>query len=512
MIDDNQSMTTIDQRKLSKSDYNEHNHFHHHNQQPQQQKNSSELSFFNSKMIVSSSSSSPKTTATSLTNNNDNNQTKMKKDKQEKWQKSMKKNEKDKDDDDDGKIKSFKSIEHQVYEYKQSNVDNDDKTTKNKNDSSNESLDNNCKNKSRDHNNKNNNNKKSVNSVRRRRFRSGLDMIRNSRKKSYKTKMIRKEQQCNNNGKKEISMDNSINGRRFVVNKSLGETLLHRSARNNRLNVVRLCLESDACDVNARDNAGYTPLHECSSRGNLEIARLLLQHSADVNASATGGIRPLHDAIENDHIEIVRLLLSYGADPHISTYSGTTPLQLSRSKMMSKFLNGFYSDISSDRSMIDETNVWKFNSHDHHCLDSGFDVFADIPSDDSNDDDGHDDDDMEYEFEASCRPLLNLYTFLHKPNQCPFYLVCDVIKSLKMTREIFINKYHHMVNISRINRSDFETNGLIVQLEKRRSNCKILNDKNKQTMNEQQQQQHEIEIVYQSEQINRILDIELTVI
>ena len=41
------------------------------------------------------------------------------------------------------------------------NVDNDDKTTKNKNDSSHESLDNDCKNKSRDHhNNKNNNNKK----------------------------------------------------------------------------------------------------------------------------------------------------------------------------------------------------------------------------------------------------------------------------------------------------------------------------------------------------------------
>ena len=115
---------------------------------------------------------------------------------------------------------------------------------------------------------------------------------------------------------------------------------------NTFKDVVRLCLESDSCDVNARDNAGYTPLHECSSRGNLEIARLLLQHSADVNASAPGGIRyvmiiimmiiffeqfknlmvlilsnlarPLHDAIENDHIEIVRLLLSYGADPRIS--------------------------------------------------------------------------------------------------------------------------------------------------------------------------------------------------
>ncbi|OTF83432.1 BCL-6 corepressor-like protein [Euroglyphus maynei] len=276
-------------------------------------------------------------------------------------------------------------------------------------------------------------------------------MIRNSRKKSSKTKLFRKEH-CNNNnnGKKENSMDNnridSINGRRFVVNKSLGETLLHRSARNNRLDVVRLCLESDACDVNARDNAGYTPLHECSSRGNLEIARLLLQHSADVNASAAGGIRyvlfvhskifkshilslliitiefsarPLHDAIENDHIEIVRLLLSYGADPRISTYSGTTPLQLSRSKAMSKFLQGFYSDISTDRSMIDMTNVWKFNSHHHHSLvDSGFDIFADLSSDDNEDLNADDDDDgMEYEFEASCRPLLNLYTFLHKPDQ-----------------------------------------------------------------------------------------------
>lgn len=50
-------------------------------------------------------------------------------------------------------------------------------------------------------------------------------------------------------------------------------------------------------------------------------------------------------------------------DDGTQTYSGTTPIQLSRSKIMSKFLQGFYSDISTDHSMIDRSNVWKFNSH-----------------------------------------------------------------------------------------------------------------------------------------------------
>lgn len=55
--------------------------------------------------------------------------------------------------------------------------------------------------------------------------------------------------------------------------------------------VVNLCLQSGSCDINARDNANYTPLHECCTRGHLRVARTLLENGADVNASATGGIR-----------------------------------------------------------------------------------------------------------------------------------------------------------------------------------------------------------------------------
>lgn len=57
--------------------------------------------------------------------------------------------------------------------------------------------------------------------------------------------------------------------------------------------VVVAILEREACDVNVRDNAGYTPLHECciSKEGNVEVARKLLEFGADVNATASGGIR-----------------------------------------------------------------------------------------------------------------------------------------------------------------------------------------------------------------------------
>ena len=117
-----------------------------------------------------------------------------------------------------------------------------------------------------------------------------------------------------------------------------------------RQDVVLACLENK-CDVNARDFAGYTALHECCASGHLEIARTLLAHGADPNASAARGIRVLHDAIESDRLQVVRLLLSYGADATISTYKGTTPLDLAPSKAMRQLLRGFLADLNGDAAV-----------------------------------------------------------------------------------------------------------------------------------------------------------------
>lgn len=55
--------------------------------------------------------------------------------------------------------------------------------------------------------------------------------------------------------------------------------------------VVVYCLQSGDVDVNTKDNAGYTPLHECCVSGNREIARLLLSRGANVNCASQDGIR-----------------------------------------------------------------------------------------------------------------------------------------------------------------------------------------------------------------------------
>lgn len=108
----------------------------------------------------------------------------------------------------------------------------------------------------------------------------------------------------------------------WVLNKGVGESVLHKATRMNLLDVVAYCLIRLDMAPDQKDNAGYTPLHEACSRGHLDIARLLLQHGANPSETSPSGIRPLHDAVENGNMEIVRLLLSYGADPQLATYAG----------------------------------------------------------------------------------------------------------------------------------------------------------------------------------------------
>uniref|UniRef100_A0A336MNU7 CSON003597 protein n=1 Tax=Culicoides sonorensis TaxID=179676 RepID=A0A336MNU7_CULSO len=142
----------------------------------------------------------------------------------------------------------------------------------------------------------------------------------------------------------------------WVLNKGVGESYLHKAARLGYLDVIAYCLFRIDMDVDTKDNAGYTALHEACTRGNLGIVRLLLQCGANHSVTAFSGIRPLHEAVQHNYIEIARLLLAYGADPSLSTYSGQTPETLAETKEMTDLLNYYLKDMQGV-----SCPPWRFN-------------------------------------------------------------------------------------------------------------------------------------------------------
>ncbi|XP_069103411.1 uncharacterized protein [Argopecten irradians] len=167
--------------------------------------------------------------------------------------------------------------------------------------------------------------------------------------------------------------------KKLAVCRDTGETILHRAARMGHTEIALHCVQSGRVDVNVRDNAGYTPLHESCVSGNRSIAHLLLSRGANVNCSSQDGIRPIHDAVENDNVELVRMLLAFGADPTLSTYGGKTPLTIARTDQMKQLLHGHLGDLNGFTDDQDRT-VWG-------CTAFGADkktfpgVFTNIPAD-----------------------------------------------------------------------------------------------------------------------------------
>ncbi|KAJ8348742.1 hypothetical protein SKAU_G00273310 [Synaphobranchus kaupii] len=247
--------------------------------------------------------------------------------------------------------------------------------------------------------------------------------------------------------------------RRLIVNKNAGETLLQRAARLGYQEVVLYCLEKDVREVNRRDNAGYTALHEACSRGWAHIVRVLLDHGADVNCSAQDGTRPIHDAVVNDSLTVVWMLLNHGADPTLATYSGQTALKLAHSNNMKKFLMEYFADLDG-REEQDPGLCWDFYSsavfetEEKTC----WDFLLSLPKEEEAKDEERKEREERTEgdcflFEFSAEPLLPCYHIQVSLAQgfCNWFLLPDVLRRVKMSARIFRARYPHfeVVGISR---------------------------------------------------------------
>jgi len=88
-------------------------------------------------------------------------------------------------------------------------------------------------------------------------------------------------------------------------------------------------LISAGADVKARTKWDETPLHIAADRGNVEIAKVLLEHGADINVrNNKRGDTPLHRAVAKGNVEMVKFLLKQGADVHARNRYDDPPIQI----------------------------------------------------------------------------------------------------------------------------------------------------------------------------------------
>lgn len=102
------------------------------------------------------------------------------------------------------------------------------------------------------------------------------------------------------------------------------------AARGTAEDVARRVAAGD--DVNARNRVGYTPLGIAASRGDLEVARALLDAGAEVDPVDNTGGTPLAAAVLNarGRSDMIELLLARGADAHRPNQRGQSPLDLAQ--------------------------------------------------------------------------------------------------------------------------------------------------------------------------------------
>jgi hypothetical protein len=87
--------------------------------------------------------------------------------------------------------------------------------------------------------------------------------------------------------------------------------------------------EGAAAADSARTGGALTPatLHSAAAQGDLTQTATMLDQGAVIDARDEAGRTPLMLAVTEDRVEIVRLLLARGADPNAADNSGHTPLQ-----------------------------------------------------------------------------------------------------------------------------------------------------------------------------------------
>lgn len=108
-----------------------------------------------------------------------------------------------------------------------------------------------------------------------------------------------------------------------------------------RAESVRYLLEQGA-DPNCADSGqNWTPLHFAARDNRLDIVTLLLDSGAEVDPVDSFGNSPLWRCVMNcgDNYEVVRALLAAGADSYLKNKSGNSPYDIAKSAGLAELVD-----------------------------------------------------------------------------------------------------------------------------------------------------------------------------
>jgi ankyrin repeat protein len=132
-----------------------------------------------------------------------------------------------------------------------------------------------------------------------------------------------------------------------------GSTPLHTAARAGMLDVVKLLVDEGAA-IDAGDNENTTPLQLAAIDGYADVIEFLISRGADVLCADDNGQTALHWASYGNHITVAKMMLDMGADIEARSADGTTPIQgaayMGHTEMVEFLL--------SRGAFIDSANQW----------------------------------------------------------------------------------------------------------------------------------------------------------
>jgi len=149
----------------------------------------------------------------------------------------------------------------------------------------------------------------------------------------------------------------------------MGNTFLHLASSRGYLEIVKILIVKKNFDVNVKNNNGYTPLHSAAEGGHLDVIIYLIDNKGDINIKNSDGDTAILLAIQNSyadkthdsHFNIVKYLfdnkdkikLTYGYNPLIEI------AKQNDNPKVEKYFTEKYADINieNDKRKIELTHA-----------------------------------------------------------------------------------------------------------------------------------------------------------